>query len=222
MAKPATNSKPQGTGVRARIQARKTAKVTKFATMKRIAANEPHEFHRALAQLEAGFGAIKASLTELRNNLGLVSIPKSADLKTRIAAKREYASRFRRIAEEAPEELAGAMSEVYLAIDGLAEDMENLADNMGIPLEVPTETEGVADGFESEPVEIAEEEHEVVEEAEEAGLPVPEEVEEHVEEEEEVEEHEASGSDWFSTDRDEKGEPKAPVVASKRPVVKTR
>ena len=119
------------------------------------------------------------------------------------------------------------MSEVYLAIDGLAEDMENLADNLGIELENPAAVaegdglgleETVIDGEEIEPAPLAEEEHEVVEEAEDAGLPVPEELEEHVEEEE----HEASGSDWFSTDRDEKGEPKPPVVASKRPVVKPR
>jgi len=210
--------------LRARIQARAeakraaasaTAKTAKYATLRRIAADEPHEVDAAFTQLASGFSDLASALAAMNRNLDLGGLPAEASLKARIAAKRNYAARFRRLAEEAPQELEAAYNEVYQALDGLAEDMENAADNLGITLTPPS------DGVEFEPADIAEGEHEVVQEAEGAGLPVPPEIAEHAEEEEA--EHEASGSDWFVTDRDPAGEPKKPAVASaRRPVVTAR
>lgn len=209
--------------LRNRIQARAAAKKVaekaaaaraKFATLRRIAEEEPQEVDAALGQLAEGFADLSQALQSMSQNLDLSGgVPATASLKARLAAKKNYASRFRRIAEEAPEQFEAAYNEVYQALDGLAEDMENAADNLGIVL-VPE--------MEAEPEAIAEGEHEVIEEAEAAGLPVPPDVEEHVEEEDT---HEAagSGSSWFVTDRDPSGEPRKPQVASaKKPVVTVR
>ncbi len=209
--------------LRARIQARaeasraaaaKIAKTAKYVTLRRIAAQEPQEVDSAISQLASGFSELASALGAMNRNLDLGGLPAEASLKARIAAKQKYGSRFRRLAEEAPQEFEAAYNEVYQALDGLAEDMENAADNLGITLAPPM------DGMESEPVDIAHGEHDVVNEAEEAGLPVPPEVAEHAEEEAE---HEASGNDWFVSDRGPDGEPKKPVVASARkPVVTAR
>jgi hypothetical protein len=211
--------------IRSRIQARARAKVVmqkaaaagkKFATLRRIAEEEPQEVDAALSQLAEGFSELSGALQSMSQNLDLGGVPTTASLKARLAAKKNYATRLRRIAEEQPAEFESAYNEVYQALDGLAEDMENAADNLGIALAPPIE-EG---GMESEPVPIAEGEHEVVEEAENAGLPVPPDVEEHIEEEEE--DKEASGSDWFTTDRDATGKPKTPQTASRKSVVQVR
>lgn len=211
--------------LRARIQARQAAKKAaekiktagrKFATLRRIALEEPQEVDSAIAQLAEGFGELSTALTTMAQNLDLGAAPvEGASLPALTAKKKNYASRFRRLAEEAPEQFEMAYNEVYQALDGLAEDMENAADNLGIELAAP-----VAEGMESEPAAIAEEEHEVVEEHKEEGNDVPEELSEHVEEEGEKEA--SNGSDWFVTDRDETGEAKKPTVASRKSVVTSR
>lgn len=210
--------------LRSRIQARAAAKAAakkvagvkaKFATLRRIAIEEPQEVDSALSQLADGFAELSEALRSMSQNLDLGGVPQTASLKARLAAKKNYANRFRRIAEEAPEQFEMAYNEVYQALDGLAEDMENAADNLGIDLASPATEEGE---MKAEPKEIAEGEHEVIEEAEEAGVPVPEEISEHAEEEIK----EGSGSDWFITDRDEAGKPKAPTASVKKPVVTVR
>lgn len=226
MAQPAATKVTARDALRARIQARAAAKVVvqkakaataKFATLRRIALEEPQEVDSALSQLAEGFSELSTALTSMSQNLDLGGVPATASLKARVAAKKNYASRFRRLAEEAPEQFEMAYNEVYQALDGLAEDMENAADNLGIAL-APPAAEG---GIEAEPAGIAEGEHEVVNEAENAGLPVPPAVEEHVEEEGVKE---GSGSDWFVSDRDEEGKPKVPMAtaSAKKPVVTVR
>ncbi len=209
--------------LRARIQARAAAKVVvqkakaagaKFATLKRIALEEPQEVDGALGQLAEGFGELAQALTSMSQNLDLGGVPATASLKARLAAKKNYAARFRRIAEEAPEQFEMAYNEVYQALDGLAEDMENAADNLGIALAPPVAEAGPEVG--AGPMDGAEPF---------AGAETP--AEEHAEEhaepvEEEVKE--SSGSDWFVTDRDETGKPKVPMAtaAAKKPVVTVR
>ena len=207
--------------LRSRIQARAEAKaatrkaaaaVKKYATLRRIADEEPQEVDTALGQLAEGFSELSQALRSMSQNLDLGGVPATASLKARLAAKRNYGSRFRRLAEEAPDQFELAYGEVYQALDGLAEDMEVAADNLGIELPPP------GDGLESEPAAIAEGEHEVVDEAEEVGLDIPPDVEEHVEEEVK----EGSGSDWFVTDRGPDGKPKAPTASAKKSVVQAR
>lgn len=219
MASPATAKPTPREALRARIQARAEARragekvkaaAKKYATLRRIAIEEPQEVGDALGQLAEGFSELGNALQSLSQNLDLAPMPATASLKARMAAKKNYASRFRRIAEEAPAEFEAAYNEVYQSLDGLAEDMENAADNLGIQL--------VPEGGESEPKEIAEGEHEVIENAEDAGIPVPPEVSEHAEEEIK----ESSGSDWFVSDRDPSGKPKAPTTAGRKSVVQVR
>jgi len=213
--------------LRARIQARAAAKVVvqkakaagaKFATLKRIAIEEPQEVDGALSQLAEGFGELGQAIQSLSQNLDLGGVPQTASLKARLAAKKNYAARFRRLADEAPEQFEMAYNEVYQALDGLAEDMENAADNLGIALAPPMAEEGLAGpevgagpmdgaepfGGEETPAEEHAEEH--------AEAPVDEEVKE------------SSGSDWFVTDRDEQGKPKVPMAtaSAKKSIVQVR
>lgn len=209
--------------LRARIQVRAAANVAakkvnaaakKFATLRRIAVEEPQEVDAALSQLAEGFSELSEALHSMSQNLDLGGgLPATASLKARVAAKRNYASRLRRIAEEAPEQVEMAFSEVYQALDGLAEDMENAAGNLGfelVPATTPEEVSAEAAPFGGE--ESPAEEH--AEAPTEAPAESP---------DAEEDEHEASGSDWFVTDRDEVGTPKAPTTASvRKPVVQVR
>lgn len=227
MAQPASKVTARD-ALRARIQARAAAKVVvqkakaagaKFATLRRIALEEPQEVDSALSQLAEGFGELSQALTSMSQNLDLGGVPATASLKARLAAKKNYASRFRRLADEAPEQFEMAYNEVYQALDGLAEDMENAADNLGIALAPPVDEMG-APGPEGIPPAI-------VDEAKAEGETPEHELAEHAEGEEhhdEEEVKESSGSDWFVTDRDEEGKPKVPMAttSAKKPVVQVR
>jgi hypothetical protein len=224
--------------LRARIQVRAAAKAAakktvtaakKFATLRRIAFEEPQEVDGALSQLSEGFAELSEALNQMVVNLdmgdqgmGDQAIPATASLKAHIASKKNYAARFRRIAEEVPEQFGQALSEVYIALDGLTEDMEVAAENLGITLTPPMDEvgpgpEGIEpgpEGIESEPVGIPDET------MDEPAADVPPEFgggEDVVEEEKD-----ASGSDWFSDDRDSNGQPKKTTASKKRASVVTR
>lgn len=213
--------------LRARIQVRAAAKAAakktvtaakKFATLRRIAFEEPQEVDGALSQLSEGFAELSEALNQMVVNLdmgdqgmGDQAIPATASLKAHIASKKNYAARFRRIAEEVPEQFGQALSEVYIALDGLTEDMEVAAENLGITLTPPMGEAGPGpegiEGIEPGPEGIPDE---TVDEPA-ADVP-PEFGGENVVEEEK----DASGSDWFSDDRNSNGQPQKPTVASKK------
>jgi hypothetical protein len=233
--------------LRARIQGRAAAKAAaqkvksagaKYATLRRIAVEEPQEVDAALTQLSEGFTELGQALQSMKQNLDLgdgtmpaqpgqaLQSPSgpTASLKARIAAKKNYASRFRRLADEAPAQFEMAYNEVYQALDGLAEDMENAAANLGITIAPAEEAspfgEGGAPPSDGGAPPFGGDETPAEEHAEEHAEEPPAEGEEHSEEDDEKE---ASGSDWFVTDRDETGKPNAPQTASARkPVVQVR
>jgi hypothetical protein len=197
--------------LKAKISARKTErkaeKVQKYRKMRLVAAKAPEKLEKHLIGLADKFASASEGIENLRENLGLIRAAKQAPLKIRIAAAKNYALKFKKLADEQPEAIANALAEAYNGLNDIAADIEMAAEQMGVDLNESVAPEGME--MESEPMEIAEGEHAVIEEAEEVGLPVPPEVEEHVEEEV-GEEKEAAGSDWFSTDRDESGQPKTP------------
>ena len=146
----------------------------RWARLRHVAVEEPKEADAALAEVADALGTMADALSNLRENMDLVSPPKNASLRIRIAAARKYATRFRIMAEEAPEVVADAISQVYHSLDDVAGAMENLAESMGIelsltPAEAAFDEEGkeeVAEGKEpgDAPVEVDDNKFEEAEE----------------------------------------------------------
>jgi len=182
-----------------KIQARKAEKEAtvkaKWAKMRHMAEEAAPEVEHALNDLAEACAAQAEAFDNLKENLDLIQAPKEASLRIRVAAARNYAKAFKRIAEEAPEQLAEAISEAYHSLDEQAGALEQLADNLGVDLNAsPAEEAFAEEGMN----EIGQEEEE--------NIPIAEGVEEEVEEKEAA----GGGSDFFVTDRDEAGQPKTP------------
>lgn len=179
--------------IQARLAEKQAAVKAKYAKMRHVADNEPGVVEKDLQQLAEACAAQAEAFDNLKENLDLIQAPKEASVKIRVAAARNYAKAFKRIAEEAPEQLAAAVSEAYHSLDEQAGALEMLAEHLGIDLQ-ETSAEHA----------FAEEGIQEMEEADEAGVPmgdVP-----------EPEEKEAAGggADFFVTDRDNNGQPKKP------------
>jgi hypothetical protein len=139
----------------------KTA-ASKFATLKRIAEEEPEALGEAIAELRDKFMEQVEALDALAENLNLTpddlvpeegesleeealegeakegKLAKKRIAKKRIAKKRiakKFAVGLRRVADEEPEEVSLSLNEIYSNLDHLAEGVENLADNLGVELE---------------------------------------------------------------------------------------
>ena len=146
------------------------SKKSSWEKFKRIAAEEPHEVDSALSEVAEALGTMADSLTNLRENLDLIEAPKSASIRVRIATKKKYASRLRKMAEEAPEVVADAIAEVYHSLDDVAGALESLSENLGIDLNLsPAEEAFAEEGIEESEGEIPEEEFEAPEIEEEEG-----------------------------------------------------
>lgn len=179
-----------------KIQARKAEKVAakkaKYATMRHVAENMPGEIEKDLTLLADACAAQAEAFDALRENLDLIRAPKEASIKVRVAAAKQYAAEFRRIAEESPEQLADAVREAYHSLDEQAGALETLAEHLDIELGATPAEEAFAEEGKAE-----------IAEADEQGVPVgdvPEPFEESPDKE--------AGSEGFVTDRDESGQPK--------------
>jgi hypothetical protein len=212
--------------LREKIAARKAtqkAASSKWARLRQVAAEEAKDVDSALVEVADALGTMADAMSNLREHLDLIEAPKTASLKVRIAAAHKYASTFKRLAEESPEIVADALSEVYHSLDDVAGAVENLAEHMGVELNLSPAEEAFGEEGKEEIAEGGDEHEEPkVDEAkfEEAEKEITPEAEAEVDEaEKEVEgevEKEAAGADWFTTDRDEEAKPKAPVIAAKK------
>jgi hypothetical protein len=203
----------------------KETKKSSWARLRQVAAEEPKEADAAIAELAEALGTMADSLNNLRTNLDLVEAPKTASIKVRVQAARKYAAKFRQIAEEAPEVMADALSEVYHSLDEVAGAVETLAENMGIELSLtPAEAAFGEEGKEELGGEWGPEEPESGAEPKVVDEPKFEEAEKELESpkaapaEEKLDEEigKEAGSIEFVTDRDEQGDPQAPVLAAKK------
>jgi hypothetical protein len=202
----------------ARKEERKADNSEKYARLRQVAAEEPKEVDTALNELAEALGHMADALTGMRSRLDLIRAPKTAKMSERIAAARKYATAFRRYAEESPEIIGDALSEVYQALDQVGLGVENLADQMGVELSLEgapesdiveeQEETGMSDtgaktdkGF-SEFIDKQKDKPEEDKEASDEPEEAPEKDDEEVKE--------ASGSDMFITDRDKAGKPEAP------------
>lgn len=117
----------------------------KWARLRHVATEDAKEVDSAVAEVAGALGVMADALSNLREHLDLIEAPKTATLKVRLAAARKYAATFRRIADEAPEIVADAISEVYHSLDDVAGAIETLAENMGISLELTPAEEAFAE-----------------------------------------------------------------------------
>src|SRR5271163_129232 len=121
-----------------KIQARKAEKQAaakaKWAAMRHTAVEGAAEFEKKLACLSELCAAAADGFDNLRENLDLVTAPKEASLKVRVATARNYAKSFQRIAEEAPEQIAEAVQEAYKSLDEIAGTLELAAEQLGVDL----------------------------------------------------------------------------------------
>lgn len=206
------------------IKARRQEKEakTKYAALRHIAEKFPREISAALTELSEGFHQVGEALNSMNENLGLVTPPKTASIQVRIAAAKNYGVELRRLAAESPEELSGAVNEVYQALNELAGDLETFAENTGIELVSPvaeeTPAEEMAEGHETlaGPEFVKEELEEAGEAAEvgDMGEAAEEAHDAEVAAEESVTANAGPGAAGWVTDRDEDGMPRAPKAAS--------
>jgi hypothetical protein len=204
----------------ARREARKQEKAANYAKM-RECAKSPAKFAKALDELVAKTARQAYSMDALRENLGLVKFAKEVPAKVRIAAAKNYGKKFVRIAEEQPDILADALQQAYKGLDEQAAAMEIAAEALGIDLGASPAEKAFTDEGKHE-LELGEDkgEEKATEEGPDFGAEEETEAEEGADKfvsdsEAEAEplpeeDKEASGSDAFSTDRDEGGSPKAP------------
>jgi myo-inositol-hexaphosphate 3-phosphohydrolase len=129
---------------RERILARrKAANKQKYATLVRVATENPQLFTEAFTELSGTFRQLAAASDRLMNRLNITAaelpqaVSKTASIRDRIQAKRaavKYASGLRRVTADAPESFANAMQEFYEKLDEVADGLESMAENVGIEL----------------------------------------------------------------------------------------
>lgn len=130
----------------AKIKGRK-AQDAKWAKLRQVAEDHSPEAAEALEQLGQVFGELADRVDAFRENLDLVDAPKSAHLKTRIAARRALGTRFRQIAQETPDQMGAAVNELFHVLDDVAAGIENFAENLGIELTTtPAESAFIEEG----------------------------------------------------------------------------
>jgi len=140
----ANSTKASREALREKIAARKTtqkAASSKWARLRQVAAEEAKDVDSALVEVADALGTMADAMSNLREHLDLIEAPKTATLRVRVAAAHRYASTFKRLAEENPEVVADALGEVYHSLDDVAGAIENLAEHMGVELNLsPVET----------------------------------------------------------------------------------
>ena len=111
----------------------------KYATLQRIANEEPQELGHALNEITAAFASLKEASEALTENLNLTASSDDASLSEKVASRKKYAAALRRIAGENPEAVEEAVQELYHSLDEIAEAVENLASNLDIYLGVESD-----------------------------------------------------------------------------------
>ena len=136
----------------------------KFATLKRIATENPEGVAQAISTLKQKLQDQVDNLSAMEENLGAGGPPAPiegdpapvAPVPGAPATVEARLAGLRRIAEEAPDQIEEALGEFYLGMDEVLALTENLADNLGVNLpdaqmdEEDTTTDEAPDSMEVE------------------------------------------------------------------------
>jgi hypothetical protein len=123
-----------------------TKKASKmFARMQFIATKEPEAMSEALHQLASTFHGLGGKLASFQGHLDLTAAAPAADatIRQKVAARNQFGKGFRHLATEEPEEVANALNDFYSQLEAAVEDVEVLAENLGVALTPPEATEAV-------------------------------------------------------------------------------
>jgi len=123
------------------IKASRNRLNNKTANLRRIAAEEPHQVGKALDELSRLFSDISevfkglaGDASALKENLDLAEPGKTASIRMRVQARRNYAKTLRQVANETPEELGAALNEIYRDLDEAVSGIEAMSERFGLPL----------------------------------------------------------------------------------------
>lgn len=170
---PETKIASKRKSVEARLRQRRLAR--KFASLRRIATEEPAEVGIALRELREMLNGLEEQLSNLEDHLDVKETPKEASIRQKVAHRNTFARGLQRLASEQPEELEVAVNDFYSELNDLVTGVESLADNLGLTLDLPEENgEQIQDDFVEElpDGDTFEEETTETTETEEPELPV--------------------------------------------------
>jgi hypothetical protein len=106
----------------------------KYATFRQVAAETPADMSDALIEITGAFRTLAECGENMVENLDLSPITHEASVRDKIASRRKFASRLKKLAEEDPAKVEGALMELYTSVDEIAAAIENLAGNLGFEL----------------------------------------------------------------------------------------
>lgn len=143
---PETKIASKRKSVEARLRQRRLAR--KFASLRRIATEEPAEVGIALRELREMLNGLEEQLSNLEDHLDVKETPKEASIRQKVAHRNTFARGLQRLASEQPEELEVAVNDFYSELNDLVTGVESLADNLGLTLDLPEENgEQIQDDF---------------------------------------------------------------------------
>lgn len=129
-----------------------SATPTKFAALKRIAADNAEDVADALTTIEDNLREQLNNISVMKENFGITEpvgeIKEGVPAEVKPVEGEQRLAGFKRFANEAPEAIQEALGEFYLAMDEVMAMTENLADNLDVDL--PTD----APAEEGTPVEV--------------------------------------------------------------------
>lgn len=121
-----------------RVAARRIAQ--KFATLRRIAEEEPQEVGEALSDLETSFKSLAEKLENLKDHLDVTALPKEASIRQKVAHRNTFARGLRHLAAEDPQEIENALNDFYAELNTVVGEIETLADNLGLEIKIPEDS----------------------------------------------------------------------------------
>ena len=109
----------------------------KFKVFRQIASQRPQDIQESLEEFRDTFAMMASKTNAMIKNLNLVLASENGtSLKEKVAARRQYASGLRKLADElgGPGAFADALGQMYQQLDDVADGIEAVADNLGVPL----------------------------------------------------------------------------------------
>jgi hypothetical protein len=125
-------------------------KDTQFGRKAETKEVDPSKIATKIGDISESFLQIASWVDAFHRNLDLKIPPKTASVKERLMAKKNFAASFKRIAEQDPQQISVALNEVYQGVDQAVADLETLAADLGVELQPLMKEPGEGQGMEAE------------------------------------------------------------------------